>query len=168
MKVKLIVAHDENMVIGFKNTIPWRNPEDMKLFKTLTSGNTVLMGRKTWDSLPKKPLPNRVNMVLSSKTPAEIDPNVYYFRSLSEAIKSPNIIGDLYIIGGESVYNLALSIDVVDEISVSLIPGTHEGDTFFHKLDVYNDWIKYNVRHYETFKQVTFIKNRGQMNYAAY
>jgi dihydrofolate reductase len=154
MKVKLIVAHDENKVIGFKNTIPWRNSEDMKLFKTLTSGNTVLMGRKTWDSLPKKPLPNRVNMVLSSKTPEYIHSNVYYFTSLSEAITSRDVVGDLYIIGGESVYNLALSKDVVDEILISLIPGNHEGDAFFYGLDT--NWIKSNVKQYETFKQVTF------------
>lgn len=57
--IKLIVAHDENRVIGNEGKIPWNIPEDLKNFKKLTTGHVVVMGRKTWDSLPKKPLPNR-------------------------------------------------------------------------------------------------------------
>ena len=165
--IKLIVAHDENNVIGFKNTIPWKNSEDMATFKALTTNNTVVMGSKTWDSLPKKPLPNRVNIVVSTQN-FDNQPGVIFCKTLSQAVKHPSIVGDVYIIGGASIYDFALSIDIVDEIIASLIPGTHEGDTFFQVLNVYDEWIKLIVKNYKTFKQVTYIKNRGQLANALY
>src|ERR1700722_19556919 len=97
--IKMIVAYDENRVIGYKNTIPWRNPEDMKLFKTHTTGNTIVMGRKTWESFPKKPLPNRVNIILSSRDFEPI-PGAFFVKTFDEAINHPSIVGDVYIIGG--------------------------------------------------------------------
>lgn len=165
--IKLIVAHDENNVIGFKNTIPWKNSEDMAMFKALTTNNTVVMGRKTWDSLPKKPLSNRVNIVISTQN-FDNQPGVTFCKTLSQAIKHPSIVGDVYIIGGASIYEFALSIDIVDEIIASLISGTHEGDTFFPILNVYDEWIKLIVKNCKTFKQVTYIKNRGQLANALY
>lgn len=165
--IKLIVAHDENYVIGHKNTIPWRNPEDMKLFKESTKNNTVIMGRNTWESLPKKPLPNRLNIVLSS-TKRESTCGELYFTTLSEAIAYPNIIGDVYIIGGTKVYEHALEVDIVEEVYVSLIPGKHEGDAFFPQLDAKEKWIKYCVKKFDTMEQVIYKRNRGQLNYAAY
>ena len=164
--IKLIVAHDENYVIGNKNTIPWKNPEDMELFKKLTSNNTVVMGRKTWDSIPKKfrPLSKRINIVISTTIDESDGVNVFFVKTLTQALKHPKIVGDVYIIGGASIYDMALAIDEVDEISVSLIPGEHEGDTFFQKLDVYDDWIKMNIRFYKTFQQITYVRNRGQLN----
>lgn len=163
--IKLIVAHDENNGIGFKNTIPWKNSEDMASFKALTINNTVIMGRKTWDSLPKKPLPNRVNIVISTQN-FEKQPGVIFCKTMSQAIRHPNIVGDVYIIGGASIYEFALSIDIVDEVIASLIPGVYESDTFFPVLNVYDEWIKLVVKNYKTFKQVTYIKNRGQLENA--
>ena len=165
--IKLIVAHDENYVIGYKNTIPWKNPEDMKLFKEMTTGNTIIMGRKTWDSLPKKPLPNRVNIVVTRQKFKPMD-GVIFCSSLSEAYNHKKIIGDAFIIGGQTIYEDALAMDIVEEVYASLIPGKHEGDAFFQMLDVYNDWIKYCVRNLTTIKQVIYVRNRGQLNYAAY
>lgn len=165
--IKLIVAHDENNVIGYKNSIPWRNSEDLSIFKSLTTNNTVIMGRKTWESLPKKPLPNRVNIVISTQN-FENQPGVIFCKTMSQAIRHPSIIGDIYIIGGSSIYDFALSIDIVDEIIVSLIPGIHDGDAFFQSLNVYDDWIKLVVKNYKTFKQVTYIRNRGQLANALY
>lgn len=164
--IKLIVAHDEKQVIGFKNTIPWRNPEDMALFKTLTSNNTVVMGRKTWESIPKKfrPLANRVNIVISTTMDESNGVDTFFVKTLTQALKHPQIIGDVYIIGGASIYDMALAIDAVEEISVSLIPGEHEGDTFFQKLDVYDEWIKMNIKFYKTFQHITYVRNRGQLN----
>ena len=67
MHIHLIWAQDANAAIGKAGTLPWRYPEDLKNFKKLTIGNTIIMGRKTWDSIPKrfKPLPNRINVVIS-------------------------------------------------------------------------------------------------------
>lgn len=162
--IKIIVAHDENNVIGYKNGIPWYVKDDLRLFKKLTINNTVIMGRKTWDSLPIKPLKDRVNIVLSSKDHTSIDNNVIYCKTLTEALKHKKVVNDIYIIGGASIYEFALAAGVVDEVIVSLIPGKHDGDTFFPKLDVYEEWIKYHVRVFDTFRQVTYVKNTGQLN----
>jgi dihydrofolate reductase len=161
--IKMIVAHDENNVIGYKNAIPWINKEDLKLFKTLTTNNTIVMGRKTWDSLPKKPLPNRVNIVVTrQKLPSTNE--VIFVNTLSDAISHPNNIGDVYIIGGEQLYKFALDYDVIEEIEVSLISGIHEGDAFFPKLDMLEKWYKSIVRNHKTFKQITYVRNRGQLD----
>jgi dihydrofolate reductase len=165
--IKLIVAHDENYVIGYKNTIPWKNSEDMKVFKQITSRNTIIMGRKTWDSLPKKPLPNRLNIVVTTQKMKSTN-NVIYCSSISEACRHKDIVGDAFIIGGQSIYDSALAMDIVEEVCVSLIPGTHEGDTYFPRLDVYNDWIKYCVHNFDTFKQIIYVRNRGQLDHATY
>jgi dihydrofolate reductase len=161
--IKMIVAHDENNVIGNNNSIPWTNKEDLKLFKTITTNNTVVMGRKTWDSLPKKPLPNRRNVVVTRQS-LESTPDVTYVSTLFDAIFHPNNIGDVYIIGGEQLYNYALQSDVVEEILVSLIPESHVGDRFFPKLDMYKAWYKLLVKNYSTFKHITYVRNRGHLN----
>jgi dihydrofolate reductase len=158
--IKMIVAYDENRVIGFNNTIPWRNPEDMKLFKTRTTGNTIVMGRKTWESFPKRPLPNRVNIVLSNKD-HEPMPGVFFVKTFDEAINHPSIVGDVYIIGGAQIYKYALETDKVDQIEVSLIPGTHEGDTYFPDIDANEKWTNYSVKNYETFKQVVYVRAKN-------
>lgn len=160
MIVKIIVAHNDNNVIGHNNSIPWRNKEDMMLFKALTTNNTVVMGRKTWDSLPKKPLPNRVNIVVSRQDLQSTD-EVSYVKTLQEAINHPKVKGNVYIIGGAQLYELALTSGVVDEIELSLIPGTHEGDVFFPKLS--NEWYLSNKIANATFTQLKYIKY-GKMN----
>jgi dihydrofolate reductase len=165
--IKLIVAHDSKNVIGYKNTIPWQNKEDLNLFKNITKNNTVVMGRKTWESLPFKPLKNRVNIIVTSQPLAVDEENVAFVKSIYEAIAHHKVRNDIYIIGGASIYEQALQMDIVDEALVSLIPGEHEGDTFFPVLDVRNTWIKYHVRKYETFDHITYVKDRGQF-YAAY
>jgi dihydrofolate reductase len=160
MKKILIVAHDENLVIGLNNSIPWKNKEDMRLFRDTTINNTVIMGRKTWDSLPKKPLANRFNIVISSQDFPNTN-NTNYEKSFEEALNNPNIIGDVFIIGGSSIYEYALTNNLVDELRISLIPGKHEGDVFFNTIDL-NKWIKYNITFFKTFKQVTYKFNTGE------
>ncbi|MDP7465479.1 MAG: dihydrofolate reductase, partial [Candidatus Marinimicrobia bacterium] len=83
MKIHLIWAQDENGGIGKDGNLPWHISEDLKNFKRLTSGFTILMGRNTWESLPVRPLPERRNIVLSSK---EV-PDVEYYTSVEECIE---------------------------------------------------------------------------------
>lgn len=109
MAVTIIVAHDRNRLIGLDGKIPWHLPEDLKRFKRLTTGNVVVMGRKTWESLPKRPLPDRINIVLSSQS--KLLPGAWLCRSLKDALDlSSSLYPDkeVFLIGGEQVYREGL------------------------------------------------------------
>lgn len=131
MAVKIIVAYNADMVIGNKQgKLPWNIPADLQMFKERTVGHVCIMGRKTWESIPEKfrPLPNRLNYVVSSK---EIDfPNgsigVASFRSIEEAIKfskNHHFDRDIFIIGGAAVYKYCIDHDLVDIVMASEIKG---------------------------------------------
>lgn len=101
-KISIIAAVDHRMAIGFQNKLLFWLPNDLKRFKALTTGNTIIMGRKTFESLPKGALPNRRNVVLSSN-PATECPGAEVFTSLEAALKSCQEEEKVYIIGGASV-----------------------------------------------------------------
>ena len=99
-----IVAVDRNGAIGKGEKLPWHYSADMKFFKETTTGNAVVMGHNTWRSL-KKPLPNRLNIVLSRKSEIEPQESVIVLRDVESAFeKAKELPGDLYVIGGEQVY----------------------------------------------------------------
>jgi len=127
--IKAIVAMAENRVIGNAGTIPWHLPEDFKFFKATTMGHAILMGRKTYESIGK-PLPGRENIVLSRTMPEA--PGVTVIRSLDE-LKEPTDGRDLFVIGGEEIYRLLLP--KVQELYVTKVPRTIEGDTHFPMFD---------------------------------
>jgi dihydrofolate reductase len=127
--IKAIVAMAENRVIGQGGTIPWHLPEDFKFFKATTMGHAILMGRKTYDSIGK-PLPGRENIVLSRTMPET--PGVTIIRSLDE-LKEPTDERDLFVIGGEEIYRLLLP--KVQELYVTIVPRTIEGDTHFPEFE---------------------------------
>lgn len=102
-RISIIAAVDSRMAIGFQNKLLFRLPNDLKRFKALTTGNTIIMGRKTFESLPKGALPNRRNVVLSSNPAAEC-PGAEVFTSLEAALESCQAEEKVYIIGGASVY----------------------------------------------------------------
>ncbi len=118
MTVKMIVAFNPQGVIGKDNKIPWFYKGDLKFFKDQTSGHAVIMGRKTWESLlPKmRPLPNRVNIVITSKTPVEIgmeniNPNSMIARDMEDALRCAAEFApgkDIWLMGGEQVYREGL------------------------------------------------------------
>lgn len=112
--IGILVAVSPEGVIGKDGGIPWRHPGDMRRFKRITLGNTVVMGRKTWESLPKRPLPERRNIVLSS-TPIE---GVETFRDLPSALAA--CTGETWIIGGARAY--AEGMKVADVIDVTYVP----------------------------------------------
>jgi dihydrofolate reductase len=137
-----IVACDENNVIGDGDKIPWHIPDDLKHFKKTTDGQIVIMGRNTWMSLPRKPLPNRVNCIISrTKTYDMIsmfDMDIDWFVSVKSAmdfsaVHSPG--KKQFIIGGEQIYKIALNENLVDEIIMTKVKGVFKGDKYFPKLD---------------------------------
>ena len=108
-RISIIAAVDSRMAIGFQNKLLFWLPNDLKRFKALTTGNTIIMGRKTFESLPKGALPNRRNVVLSSNPAAEC-PGAEVFTSLEAALESCQAEEKVYIIGGASIYRQAISL----------------------------------------------------------
>lgn len=133
--ISIIAAVAKNRAIGFKNKLIYWLPNDLKRFKTLTTGHTIIMGRNTFLSLPKGALPNRRNIVLSRSQKAFEGCDVY--PSLEEALKHCAPDEDIYIIGGASVYRQALSM--ADRLCLTEVDDTPaEADTFFPSYE--DDW----------------------------
>ena len=131
--ISLIAAVDRRMAIGFQNRLLFWLPNDLKRFKTLTTGHTILMGRKTFESLPKGALPNRRNVVLSSREDLRL-PGAETFRSLEEALASCHPDEHVYIIGGESLYRQALPL--ADELCLTEIDAeAPQADAWFPPVD---------------------------------
>ena len=157
--INIIAAVARNRAIGYKNKLLYWLPDDLKRFKQLTTGHTIIMGRRTFESLPKGALPNRRNIVLSrSKTDF---PGCEVFGSLSEAIAHCATDEDVYVIGGASVYKQALA--VADRLCLTEIDDTPEqADAFFPP---YEDWTEvsreeHNIdeRHEYRFAFVDYIR----------
>ena len=110
-RVALIAAVAKNSVIGARNSLPWHLPEDLKHFRTLTSGHTVIMGRKTWESIGKA-LPNRQNIVVSRQLGLCLD-GVSVAHSLDEALAMAVRPDPVFVIGGEALYRSALPLAVL-------------------------------------------------------
>lgn len=136
--ISIIVAMDKNYLIGNKNSIPWDIPEDMALFKEKTMDNVVIMGRKTFESIGR-PLPNRINIVVSKNKNNISEKNLIWVSSLEEAIsKGKEFQKEIFIIGGGKIYKEAISKNICDKLCLSHIKGEFHGDTFFPKIDFLN------------------------------
>lgn len=132
--IKVIVACSINGVIGRQGSLPWHLPGDLRRFSSLTTGNVVVMGRKTYESLPDKyrPLPDRVNIVLTrsgkqfdgAKTAASLDEVLWVAAKYG---------GHIYIAGGEEVYREYVGI--ADEVLMTLVEDAVDGDSYFLPLD---------------------------------
>jgi len=128
MRINIIAAVAKNRAIGYQNKLIYWLPNDMKRFKALTTGHTILMGRKTFDSLPKGALPNRRNVVISRNTKSIPGCDVY--PSLDAAIASCAADEDIYIIGGASIYEQSLRI--ANRLCLTEVDDTPaDADTFF-------------------------------------
>lgn len=134
-KISIIAAVDRHMAIGFKNKLLFWLPNDLKRFKALTTGNTIIMGRKTFESLPKGALPNRRNIVLSSN-PANSFPGAEVFTSLECMLcKIAAKMSMFIVIGGETVYRQAIVL--ADELCLTEIDDEAlEADAFFPSVDL--------------------------------
>ena len=132
--ISIIAAVAKNRAIGSENKLIYWLPNDLKRFKALTTGHTIVMGRKTFESLPKGALPNRRNVVLS-RTTKEL-PGCEVFPTLEAALESFHPDEDVYIIGGARVYEQA--IDFADRLCLTEVDDTPAGaDAFFPD---YSDW----------------------------
>ena len=135
--ITIICAIAENGAIGYQNQLLFRLRADMQRFRSLTTGNTVIMGRRTFESLPKGALPNRRNIVLT-RNAAFAAPGIEVFPSLTEALKACKPDEDIYIIGGASVY--AKAMPLADRLMLTFVHATPaEADTYFPEVD-WSQW----------------------------
>lgn len=162
-----IVAYNKNWAIGNNNGIPWHIPEDLKLFKECTTSRICIMGRKTWDSLPFKPLPNRINIVVSRTLRSlEIKSDskgiVHLCSSLEKAVSLATSIscGVPYLIGGAELYKEGIEKNLVTEVLASEVKGYDdvEATAFFPNLDELG-WKKSLIDKYDKFDLVIWGKN---------
>lgn len=172
----LIAAMAENRVIGRNNAMPWSIRGNLAHFKEMTMGWPCIMGRKTWESLPKKPLPGRLNIIIS-KTMQDLPgwpdgivtdstnilietqqkksfSNTKVCKSLQESIEYCSDYEKIFICGGESIYNQAMPF--ANKIDLTLIRGQYEGDTFFPELD--DSWVKTGTVNFDDFSIITYNK----------
>ena len=143
-KLALIAARARNGVIGHKGDLPWRLKSDLAWFKQMTLGKPVIMGRKTWESLPRKPLPGRANIVVTRQGDYRAE-GATVCGSLSDALDDASMqadqdgIDEACLIGGAQLY--AAAIEVADRLYLTEVDATPEGDTVFPEFDE-TDWIE--------------------------
>ena len=156
--INIIVAADENNVIGKDNQLIWHLPDDLKFFKQKTSGHPIIMGRKTFESVGK-PLPNRTNIIITRDRNYSAD-GCTVVHSLEEALAAAN--GDeIFIVGGAEVYRQA--IPLADRVYLTRVHHIFEGDSYFPVLS--DDWKEIestphpkDEKHVHPFTFKTFIK----------
>lgn len=141
MSFKLIVAVDSKKGIGLDNRIPWHIPEDLKRFKKLTEGQLVIMGRKTWQSLPMKPLKNRINIIISKTLVGTKYPDTFIVNSFIDCLKLTNKFPSLekFIIGGRDIYQFFLKYQKVDTIFETRVLHDYQCDVLFEENNTFPD-----------------------------
>lgn len=153
MNFAAIVAHDKNRLIGGDNKLLWHLPEDLKNFKKMTLNSTVIMGRKTFESIGK-PLPKRLNIILTRDKTFKAEGCLVY-HSVEDIIKDfakdPH---QVFVIGGGEIYNIFFPF--IQRIYVSLVDGEYEGDTYFPEYT--EGWKCFYNEQLEGFKLQTWVK----------
>lgn len=146
--IKAILACDEAWGIGKDGDLPWPyNPNDLGWFKDTTMGGCVAMGKATWDSLPKKPLPGRNNIVVTSSQDDKSGP--YHFLTFDQCeshLLSMSKIQDVWVIGGARLFNSL--IHIIDELHLSRIEGRYECDTFLPQDIIEDEFVMEQVNDY--------------------
>jgi dihydrofolate reductase len=141
MKVALIAAFAQNLVVGINNSLPWHLPEDLKYFKRTTSGKAIIMGRKTYESIGR-PLPNRTNIVVTRNPDFKAE-GVVTVMSLEAGIKHAenvnliNGIDEVMIIGGAAIYQA--SLPMADRLYLTHVHANVEGDAYFPTVN-FDQW----------------------------
>ena len=141
------MAKAKNNVIGKDNQLIWKLSTDLRLFKKLTTGHHILMGRKTYESVGK-PLPNRTSIVITRNKDFEVPDGHFAFHSLQEAIQfciSKNL-DQVYVIGGAEIYRQSLPI--CDELIVTEVDAAPEGDVYFPEIDP-DKWKVISEEHFQ-------------------
>ncbi|MEC8875795.1 MAG: dihydrofolate reductase [Candidatus Thermoplasmatota archaeon] len=138
----ILVAVSPEGIIGKDNSIPWHYSTDLKRFKRLTLGKTVIMGRRTWESLPVKPLPDRRNIVITQSSLEDVE----CFQSIDNALATCE--GDVWFIGGAGIYQEALG--KADIIDMTLVPDNVSGEGCVEFPKIGNEWDAGPVEELET------------------
>ena len=143
--INIVVAKASNNVIGAKNDLIWHLPNDLKHFKSITSGHPIIMGRKTFESLGR-PLPNRTNIVVTRDQNWNAE-GIEIASSLAKAIESAKKIDDdIYIIGGGNIYKQAM--EFTDVLYITEVHHEFDGDTYFPEIDS-DEWEEMDDEEYE-------------------
>ena len=169
--INIIVAYCKNRGIGINNRLPWSLPQDLKRFKLLTTGdeNSIIMGRKTWESLPVKPLPKRKNIIVSRTMDDTVLENTVVKRSLNDALDYSKQINmkNTWIIGGSSIYKQALYENLIHNVYATEIDSSLYCDVFFPEIPenfvkiANSKWYTHNFLDYQYvhYKNKNLIQN---------
>lgn len=153
--ISAIVAVDNDWGIGFNGELLEYIPEDLKHFKQLTEGHTIIMGTKTWNSLPFKPLPNRTNIIISTAQPLIMNKRTLRLSIENVVDYLSYTTDDVFIVGGGMIYKQLLSM--CDKVYVTKIFKNHnQVDTYFPNLDKSNEWISTNQSSLQTYKDIEY------------
>ena len=161
--ITIIVAAAENNAIGKDNDLIWSLPNDLKRFKKLTSGHSIIMGRKTFDSFPGL-LPNRKHIVISRNKNISFSDEVTVVNNFEDAVRETGDDENPFIIGGGQIYKLAM--DLGDKIELTRVHEEFKADTFFPKIDedkwklIHEEFNEKDERHQFSFTYKTYIKIR--------
>ncbi len=151
--INIIAAMAKNRVIGCDNKLPWHIADDLKNFKKLTSGNVVIMGRKTFESIGR-PLPNRVNIVISTSMAST--EGIIICKTLEEALQKAKSYGkEIFIIGGATVYQQ--TIPLADKMYLSYVKGEYQGDALFPEFDE-SKWKIDHKEQFPDFEMIVYVK----------
>jgi len=160
VKVTLVVAVSSNWVIGQNNKLLWHLPNDLRHFKNITTGGTIIMGRKTFESIGK-PLPNRVTIVISTQKDFDAK-GAIVVNSLELALEKCKHKDEVFIVGGGEIYKVALPI--AQQIYLTQVQQSFDGDTYFPEID-FSQWVvtkseSFDVddKHPFAYKFITLIR----------
>jgi dihydrofolate reductase len=157
----ILVAWDENRLIGNKNALPWKIKGDLKLFKERTMDHSIVMGRNTWESIGSKPLPGRENIVVSRTLNwKEMPDGSVSIADIPTALEIAFLAKDqneVFIIGGTQIYDFCLKANLVDHMIVTEVYGKFEGDTYFPEFDE-SEWNVETTHLGEEFQVKEYIK----------
>ena len=153
--ISAIVAVDNNWGIGYNGELLEKIPEDMKYFKELTTNNVVVMGRKTWDSLPKKPLPDRTNIIISNKGNLLLENGAIRLSLDDLLLGITDFEDDVFVIGGGQIYKELLPY--CEKVYLTKIHKSFDNvDTYFPNLDELDDWCFKCSHGVKTYKDFTY------------
>ena len=153
---------DDKCGIGKDNKLPWKIKQDMEFFKKVTTGNVVIMGRKTWESIPKKfrPLPNRTNIILTRNKNYNPGNGAECFDNLNDAVQKYKD-EQIYVIGGAEIYRMALQHKDCEGLVITRVKGDFQCDTFFNEM-------KYIPFEYELIYESPIFTEKELFNFEYY
>ncbi|MDP2838080.1 MAG: dihydrofolate reductase [Candidatus Moranbacteria bacterium] len=156
----MIVAVDETRAIGKDNKLLWNIPEDLKHFKELTTGHTVIMGKNTYHAIGR-PLPNRTNIVVTIHQDLAL-PGCLMAHSIDEAVQiaCEHEKEEVFVIGGASIYKQCLPL--AERLYLTLVEGTHDADTFFPDYSDFRKIVSEEKSGNETYQYTYFVLERAE------